>query len=369
MNVATGFTTLVRRPTIGSSRTRFAVQEEIARAVVAALKVKLVPDQPLATPHATVPEACDWYLVGRQVMRRNTFDDAPTAVKAYEDAIALDSGFAPAWAGLAFALTWVGDVLPSRGERAVFERRAFAAAEKALALDPELAEGYSARAFLRSLIAHDWAGAQRDFDRALALGGGDADTLIRYAAFFLVPLGRAEEAVTVLEKAARIDPLSAAAWGNLGWAELVAGRYARAREGIVRALEISPDAWIPASLLSTVFLLEGRPADALASSKRISVEPFRLMHAASAQHSLGRAREAGEALDALIAGHAQSAAYQIACVHAWRGEHDRAFEWLDRAYAQRDAGLAWLKTDPLLRGLRGNPRFATLLGKLNLPVE
>jgi serine/threonine-protein kinase len=368
VNVETGFATWSQTYDRELTHT-LAVQAEIARAVVAALKVKLVPDRLRVGKSAAIPEAYDRYLVGQQLLRHGAAESVSASVAAFEKAIALDPAYAPAWAGLAYALSWVGDRREPLDERQEFERRAFAAAEKALALDAELAEGFSARAYLRSVVAHDWDGAQEDFDRALALAGGDADTLNRYASFLLVPLGRDEEALTALRKAVQMDPLAPQVWANLGWAELARGSYARAREALVRALEISPDNWIAAGLLSTVLLLEGRPAEALASSQRIAVEPFRLMNAAAAQHALGRARESQEALDALIAGHARSAAYQIASVHAFRGERERAFEWLERAYAQRDGGMAWLKSDQLLRGLRGDPRFTALLRKLNLPVD
>jgi hypothetical protein len=86
-------------------------------------------------------------------------------------------------------------------------------------------------------------------------------------------------------------------------------------------------------------------------------------------HALGHPRESQEALDALASGYARTGALQIAEVHAWRGERDRAFEWLERAYAQRDGGLTWLKTDPLRRGVRDDARFAALLRKLKLPSD
>jgi hypothetical protein len=120
------------------------------------------------------------------------------------------------------------------------------------------------------------------------------------------------------------------------------------------------------NLLASVLLLQGRAADALATSRRLSFEPYRLTLVALAEHALGHARESQEALDLLVARWRRVAAFQVAEVHAWRGERDLAFEWLERAYAQHDPGLCWLKTDALLRPLGDDPRFAALLRKMNL---
>ena len=119
--------------------------------------------------------------------------------------------------------------------------------------------------------------------------------------------------------------------------------------------------------LGTLRLLQGKGQEALEAYRKIDFAPFRMLGIAMAEHTLGHARESQQALDELIATHAQDAAYQIGQAFAWRGEKDRAFEWLARAYSQRDAGISSIKADPLLKSLRSDPRLDALLRKLKLP--
>jgi hypothetical protein len=119
--------------------------------------------------------------------------------------------------------------------------------------------------------------------------------------------------------------------------------------------------------LAILWLLDGNPAEALATARKIGIEAFRLTDVAKAEHSLGHAKESQQALDELIAKHAADGAYQVAETFAWRGEKDNAFEWLERAYQQRDGGLSEVKVDLLLDRLHGDPRFKTVLKRMNLP--
>ena len=114
-------------------------------------------------------------------------------------------------------------------------------------------------------------------------------------------------------------------------------------------------------------MLEGKAAEALATFHLIGIQYLRLLGIAMAEHTLGHAKESQQALDELIAKHAQEAAYQIAEGYAWRGDKDKAFEWLERAYQQRDGGLSQIKCDALLASLHGDARFAAMLRKMKLP--
>jgi serine/threonine-protein kinase len=136
-----------------------------------------------------------------------------------------------------------------------------------------------------------------------------------------------------------------------------------------RALEISPGHADASYFLGVALVAAGRANDAIALARRSQLAWFRLTFTALAQHDLGNAKESQAALDALIAGHSSESAYQIAQVHAWRGGRDRAFEWLERAYAQRDTGLPGFQNDPLLRKLHEDPRWKPFLKKLNVPVD
>jgi TolB-like protein len=349
----------------------FAVQDEIAKAVVTALKLKLLPAQvPTSKGHRTDDaEVYKQYLLGRQLLSRSRRDGYLQAAKAFEKALAIDPAFAPAWAGLSSADFWIADSSDTAHDLAEGQLRAKEAAEKAVALGPDLPEGYVARGFIRSGVQFDWTGAAADFERALALSPEDAETNREYANSVLRPLGRLPEAIVFARKAAEFDPLNGRAWSTLGALQLCAGQFGPARDALNRSLEVNPKQAFAAGWLGIILMLEGRPADALESFNRSTAEFLRLTGVADAQHSLGHAKESQQALDALIAGYGHSAAYQIATVYAWRGDNDRAFQWLERARAQHDGGLTLLKVDPTLRGLRGDPRYAALLRKLNLPRD
>ena len=349
----------------------FAVQDEIAQAVVAALRLKLLPGQaPTSKQHRTSnPEVYTQYLLGRQFFNRTTLDGYKRAAQAYEKALALEPGFAPAWAGLAHATYWIADSGETAADISQGQKRAQAAAEKAVALAPDLAEAYVARGAIRSATRWDWEGAKADFERALSLSPESPDVLRDYSIYVLRPLGRLPEAIAASRKAAEADPLNGRCWSALASFLICAGQFEQAHAAIDRSLEVNPEQAFAPGWLGIVLLLEGQPAAALAAFQRSTSEVFRLTGAALARHDLGQAKESQKALDALISRFGHSGAYQIATVYAWRGEKDRAFEWLDRAYAQGDGGLTLIKIEPTLRGLRADPRYASLLRKMNLSPD
>ena len=356
----------------------FAVQEEIARAVVAALKVKLLPGEtPTAKEHRTAnPEAYSHYLLGRHAMSQANFNGWQRAVKAYEEAVALDPGYAPAWAGLATATTQVAENQDNPTEFVQGLTRALSMAEKAVALAPDLVDGYLARGKLRAEWKWDWAGGEADVERVLALNPSDARAFRLYANHVLVPLGRMPEAIAAARKATELDPLSAYSWNALGVALCFNGETDAARNALIRTGEFAPGFDWPAFWLATIDLLEGESTKALARYEKLSIGFLRLTGVAMAQHDLGHAKESQAALEQLVradsgsyGGLAMAAAYQTAEVYAHRHDLDRAFEWLERAYAFGDTGLSFVKSDPLLRNLRADPRYRGLLKKMNLPLD
>ena len=345
----------------------FKVQDEIAEAVVTALKLKLSPGQTSSPSRSPNMDAYLQYLLGQQYESRRNAESYPRAVAAYRSAIALDPQYAAAYAGLAVAEIFLADVT---GEMTGLER-ASVAAEQAIALAPEQAMGYGARGVLR-VWTWDWTGAQADFARALELDPNNPTLLHHYSAL-LAGLGRLPEAVKAARSVVDLDPFSVSAWQYLaGWL-MERGDLGAAREACRHALAIDPANEYVLAVLGYAELLDKKFAEALAVFQRIQGnEPnqlgFRLTGIAMAEHSLGHARESKQALDEATAKGAQAMAYQIAEAYAWRGEPDRAFEWLELAYRQHDGGLGNLKADPLLNSLHGDPRFSALLKKINLPV-
>jgi TolB-like protein/cytochrome c-type biogenesis protein CcmH/NrfG len=343
----------------------FKVQDEIAGAVVRALKLKLL-EAPSSNDHKTAnSEAYDQYLLGRQFLTRFNGLDSSRAAQAFRRAIVLDPAYASAWAGLADATYWVADVDQTAAAMESDRREARAAADKAIALQPDLAYGYLVRGLIRSALELDFIGAGTDLQRALALEPESPDALMDYASVFLVPSGRLEEAVAMLRKATDADPLNARPGGFLGSALTFQGHLIAAREALNRSLEISPEQTYTPSVLAITFLLDGHPAQALQISQRSVEEVFRLHGAAMAHYDLGDTKESEQQLARLIAKYAFGAAYQIAEVYAWRGDKDHAFAWLERARVQHDAGMSYVKVDPLLRKIKGDSRYSALLQKAN----
>jgi eukaryotic-like serine/threonine-protein kinase len=345
----------------------FAVQEEIAHAVVAAFKVKLLPAA-REDPRAANPEAYDLYLLGRAFRARGSGDAYERAVQALRRSVALDPGYAQAWAELAQALYDVGD-FSVKGDRKADRPEGLVAAEKAIALAPERADGYSARGVLRHRMLQDWTGARADLERARSLNPRSPGILLNYA-MLLSALGGLTEVIAICQQAAVLDPLSADIQYLLNTAYLGTGQFALAEAAASRALEVSPEHARAARNLGITLLLQNRGSDARAAFHRSNHEFVVSMGDVMVEHTLGHSAESQRALDSILAGpYAEVAAYQIVQMYAWRGETDRAFAWLGRAAELHDAGLTYLKFDPLLHGLRGDARFAALLKKMNLPTD
>jgi len=343
----------------------FAVQDEIARSVAGSLKVTLLGGK-TATPstQGANAEAYNAYLQGEYFSKRGSKENLEKAVSYYEQAIKLDPGYALAWVGLGVARSSQAD----RGYLPTEEgyRKAREAAERALALDPNLAEAHAAMGWIKKNYDWDWAGADASYQRALALEPGNA-TVVRGAAALAATLGRFEEAMALDRRAVELDPLSVATHNNLGLAAYRAGRLEEAAAAFKKAVELNPERPSVHADLGRVYLAQAHPQEALAEMER-EPEPFwRLYGLALAYHALGQKKEADAALAELVAKYQAEAAFQIAEVYAFRGEADRAFEWLERAYAQRDAGLSEMKGDPLLKSLERDPRYAAFLKKMRLP--
>ena len=339
----------------------FKVQDEIAAAVVTALRGKLALSPKVSSQRTSNAEAYNQLLLGRQFFNRSNADALRRAVAAYHKAIALDPNYAAAYAGLADAednlADWTGDTSGIE--------RAEAAADKAIALAPDEADGYSARGSQRIYHSWDWAGAQSDFTQALMLNPADSVVLRAYG-IMLGSLGRFPEALAEIRKAIAIDPLASRGWEALGTFLLAQKKFPATHEALGRALAIQPDDALSLNRLGVLLLMEGNAKDALSTFRQIDDEGFRLYGIAITEHTLGHATASQQALDEAITKHGTDSAYQIAEAHSWRGEKDSAFDWLERAYSQRDGGLAEAKIDPLLENLRDDPRYTALLRKLNL---
>lgn len=261
----------------------------------------------------------------------------------------------------AIRLTWA----PSKCHEGTV--RAQREVEKALALDPDLAEAHSVLGLIKTFYEWDWSGAEAAHERALQLAPGNA-AVMRGAAFLATALGRFDKAIALCREAADLDPLSVRAHYYLGLNLWHAGQPDDAEAAVRKALELNPQYPNARALLGTIELTRSKPDAALQEVER-EADPFwRRLGLALAYHALGRKNEADAALAELVEKDKQDSAFQIAEVHAFRGEADQAFDWLERAYIQRDGGLSRVKGDPLLKNLEADPRYKAFLRKLNLPI-
>jgi len=345
----------------------FAVQDEIARATTVALQLKLLGGNGQAVASAlrsANPEAYEAYLQANYILGRGMGKEDLGSALAYTDAaIKLDEKYAPAWALRAT----VEDMMAQYSLIDFTEgfRKARDDAERAIALDPTLAPAYLALARTQMFYDWDWDAANASLTKAAALEPGNAE-VFRIRSHLSRILGNLDQALTLCEQAEGLDPLRASSQSTLGYVLYLAGRYNKAQAQLQRALELNPQAAFAHANLGKILIEEGKPQQALAEIQKEPNDWEKLTDQAVVYHALGRERDSNAALFDLIAKRGAKSAYQIAEVYAFRGESDKSFEWLERAYNRRDAGLTHIKTDPLLKNLRRDPRYTELLKKMHL---
>src|SRR5713226_79148 len=342
------------------------VEDDVAKEVAREIRVRLTSEKQaeLAQSHPVNPEAFDAYLQGHYYFERDSDQDADMAAKYYERATQLDPSYALAWVGLSRARKWqaVTGLIP----REEGYRLAREAVERALTLNPNLAEAHDQMGRIKQQVDFDWVGADASFRRAVELEPGNPETLV-LAASSVAILGRFDEALQLARRAVALDPLNTRSWGEVGEIEFRGGKLDAAEADYKKARELRPDDFLSSTFLSEINVMQGRPQDALPEIERVRVDPVRVFLYAIAYHALGREKESDTALRELIAKYQAIDPYLIAEIYAFRNQSDEAFEWLDRAYAKRVDGLIATKVDPLLKSLHNDPRFAALLKQLNLP--
>jgi TolB-like protein/Tfp pilus assembly protein PilF len=355
----------------------FAIQDDIAQSVVKELRATLLGEmadaKAVKEANAAVaaavkgrssnPEAHRLFLQARHLIDRLTREDTTKGIGYLKEALALEPEFALAWAelGRAYAIEADWGLAPV----AEGYRRAREAVTHALALEPDLAEGHAAMGHLQVNYDWDWRGAEASYRRALELAPGNA-LVLHHAGVLAEIMGRFEDAIRLQRRAIEQDPLSEGAYFRLGSAFLSADRSAEAAAALRMAWELAPQRGITRGWLSVALLLQGCFEEALAEALREPNDVFRFLTLAIIHHAAGRRSEADAALQELIEKYANTAAYQVAEAYAARGAADLAFEWLERAYAQRDPGTAWTMVDTLLRSLHADSRWDPFLRKMGL---
>ena len=343
------------------------IEDEVAKAVAREIQLRLASQQPATSsePRPLNAEAFDAYLQGYYFFERNTYKDSDMAAKCFERATQLDPSYALAWVWLSRARNWQAEegLIP----REEGHRLAREAIERALALNPRLAEAYTQRGRIQRYLDLDWVGANASIQRAIALDPGNPEN-VGFAAFSAAQFGRSNEALAFARQAVDLDPLNANSWEGLGEIELFLGRLDEAAADSKKALALSPDVWPGPILLSKVYVMQGRPQDALPEIERVQSDSLRAYLYAVTYYALGQKKQSDAALKELISKYGTRAAFQIAMVYAFRNQRDEGFEWLDRAYAQGEGDVSATNLEPMLKNLHGDPRFAAFLKKLNLPA-
>jgi TolB-like protein/Tfp pilus assembly protein PilF len=343
----------------------FALQDEIAAAVVAALKVKLLPGQAPSSGTRRDPRAYDQFLLGRKFAHEQSLQGWTRAARAYRNALAIDPAYAAARAALADVVYEASYYADTAAGVIARQDEAWALVQDALRQDPALADAYRVRARIRSEARFEVAAAIADIRRALELSPADPEILAEAARLFDVT-GRLEEAQAVVDRALGLDPLSTDALLSKAELETARGNWPTAREYYQRILAIAPESNFAMSGLVQAWLSDGNTGEALAAIRGPATNARTLYARALVEHGLGHRAASDRALDELKRRYAAGWAYQVAVVYAWRGDDDAAFAWLERAFAQRDGGLLRLDTEPMLAGLREDPRYAPLRRKVGL---
>jgi adenylate cyclase len=341
----------------------FAIQDEIAAAVVSALKITLLGREVKAAE--TNPEAYALYLQGRHFSGQGTVASSKQAEKLLKEALAIDPGFAPAWSELGLVYRQQAGAYSLRP---IDEGNELArdAIQRALDIDPQYGPAHAALAGIEMYYDWDFIAADQHLQQALALNPGDASILMSTANLSII-LGRTDEAINLMRQAVALDPVSVYGYLNLGFMYYSAYRLEEAAESFRLTVSLNPSGNWGHSFLGLVLLAQGDAPAALATIEQETNDVYRLTGTAIVQHVLGDAGASDAALQELVEKYADDSAYQIAEVVAFRGEIDHAFDWLEQAYDNRDPGITNLLFDSQLVNLHDDPRWEPLLDKIGLP--
>jgi len=348
----------------------FAVQEDVARSIVAALRVRLAaPGASLTTRPTSDLQAYDLYLRGRFAWNQRNATSLPEAVRYLEQATARDPKFARAWSALAQAYLLL--VPYSGGVPAESWRKAQAAANQALALDSTSAEAYTALAWGNMIYGWNWRAAEENFRRAIAADSNDA-TAHHWYADFLAGRGRLAECQAEMTRAHQLDPLSLQIAVEWGWASYIMHRNEEAETRMRQALALDPNYAQANYRLGLILIQEGRYPEAIASIKRsIELGSFYPWAAAGLAYAYAASGDRAAALGIIDDLKRRSARelvppVHIAIAYGGLGDVTQGLEWLNRGIDQHDIYIPENFYDPLLDPLRRDPRFARVLTRMGI---
>jgi eukaryotic-like serine/threonine-protein kinase len=349
----------------------FAIQSDVALQIATALEAELSPEEhtQLGKEPTDDVEAYRLYLQGRYCIQRWTQEGLDQGLRYLEEAVARDSSYALAYASMAYAYTDIGvGVAGSLPPDEAF-RLAKAAVARALEIDPALAEAHAVLGHLKYVCDYDWAGAEVELKRAIELNPNSGDAFDIYG-LLLSAQERYDEAVEAQQRAHELDPLAHRM--DIVTTYLRMGRYDEAVRRATRIVEIEPHLALGHLTLGWARLLKGMPEEGLAAmQKAVSLSPENALYLAQLGQAfamVGRTDRARAVLVQLeeLSRQRYVSPYHMAYVHTGLGEHERALDWLERAYEERAGGVWGVKGSFLFRSLRSHPRFQALLRRMNL---
>jgi TolB-like protein/Flp pilus assembly protein TadD len=346
----------------------FAVQTEIAQAVAASLELTLLGGKETTAASAATQkaEAHNAYLQGHFYFARRNVEDYRKAISFFDEAIRIDPDYALAYAERAEAWTFIGDLNPEHKKDAwVAAKRD---AEKAVAVGPNLAEAHAALGWVRFFSEWKFAEGLAELKRARELAPANA-TANDLLARVLIYVDQLEGAEKLARQAIELDPLAYLARGNLARILLAEGKLDEADSEARKSAELQPAGAGNHRWQVVVAVLRGDGETALREAQLEPNEGYRRFELALAHYAQGDRPAADAALADMVANDRNLLAYQIAEVYAWRGETDKAFEWLQISYDNHDTGILSLLIDPLMRGLRSDPRYKIIVEKVGLPTS
>jgi tetratricopeptide (TPR) repeat protein len=341
----------------------FAIQDEITREIVKALKVKLLGEDEvqLGKTYTNNIEAYNLYLRGLYFWNKRTDEDVKKSVEYFKKAIERDPKYALAHVGLADSYIILGAwSFLSPNESFPDAKKA---ALKALEIDPSLGEAHSTLAYINFAYGWDWQDAEKGFKRALELNPNNA-TVYLYYFDYLLSMGRFDEALIDIRRAQELDPLSLIINACVGRAYYMAGKYDKAIEQFQKTLEMDSTFRPAHSYLGELYIKKGTYKDALSEAKIINDVPrIGLIYAL-----MGKTAEASQVANELMeqSKHMYVSKLKLAFIYFALRDDDKGFAWLEQGIEERDFQLIWINVSPAYDKAPSDPRFKTLLKKMNL---
>ena len=350
-----------------------ATQREIATTITQKLELKLSGNDAkgITKKYTDNNEAHQLYLRGRYSFAKRTKVDMLAAIEYFRQAIKLDPKFALAYARISETYGSM-PAYPYLTPKEAFPE-AKAAAQKALEIDPTLAEAHTFLAY--SLVIYDWnwAAAERSFKRAIELDPGNSSAHFRYGHVYLVPVGRVDEGIVEIKRGLDLEPLDIIIGSNLTWAFLVAGQNERASEQARKTYDLEPAHPLARWLLSQTYISNGMYPEAISLNEQwLQTDPtnqFPIRDAGFAYAKAGRRDKAEEMINKFreMAKTQYVPTLRIAAIYVALGDKDKAFGELNKAFEVRDWELYRLNADTYWNPLRDDPRYKEMLKRLNLP--